>query len=64
MEKLTRFLNKLEFSNEESLSIDLSKSMDVDAFLHEQQSIKLELESKNLEVRILQQELQRTTNEL
>jgi hypothetical protein len=38
--------------------------MSVDAFLHEQQSIKLELESKNLEVRILQQELQRTTNEL
>ena len=64
LEKLTEFLNKLEFSNEESLSIGLPESMGVDAFLHEQQSMKLELKSKNSEVRTLQQELQRTINEL
>jgi len=64
LKKLTEFLNKLEFSNEESLSIDLSESMSVDAFLHEQQSMKLELKSKNSKVRTLQQKLQRTINEL
>jgi len=64
LEKLTGFLNKLEFSNEGSLSIGLPESMGVGAFLHEQQSMELELKSKNSEVRTLQQELQRTTNEL
>ncbi len=64
VKKLTEFLNKLEFPNEGSLSIALPGKMSLGAFLHEQESMGLELESKNSEVRTLQQELQRTINEL
>ncbi len=57
VQTLIDILNKLELSNEEDLSIDLSNNIDLDTLLHEWKSTKSEAKS-------LQNKLQRTINEL
>jgi len=57
VQTLTDILNKLELSNEEDLSIDLSNNINLDTFFHEWKSTKSEVKS-------LRNKLQRTINEL
>ncbi len=57
VQTLTDILNKLELSNEEDLSIDLSNNINLDTLFHEWKSTKSEVKS-------LRNKLQRTINEL